>query len=119
MAEFRTDVVSELAYDSLFPARTGRPSGGRNLWHQAGTDCRSSPVRFLTCLWRCREHANATLPLQAGRPAARTTRSGISDPDWETASQALDDLMRKLLVVHRLLEAEERLAKRTPRADPL
>jgi len=27
--------------------------------------------------------------------------------------------MRKLLVVHRLLEAEERLAKRTPRADPV
>jgi hypothetical protein len=26
-----------------------------------------------------------------------------------------DDLMRKLLVVHRLLEAEERLAKRSPR----
>jgi hypothetical protein len=28
--------------------------------------------------------------------------------------QALDDLLRKLLVVHRLLEAEERLAKREP-----
>jgi hypothetical protein len=27
----------------------------------------------------------------------------------------LDDLMGKLLVVHRLLEAEERLAKREPR----
>ena len=39
----------------------------------------------------------------------------VSDPDWRTASQALDDLMRKLLVVHRLLEAEERLAKREPR----
>jgi hypothetical protein len=36
----------------------------------------------------------------------------LSDPDWRTASQALDDLMRKLLVVHRLLEAEERLATR-------
>jgi hypothetical protein len=36
----------------------------------------------------------------------------VSDPDWRTASHALDDLMRKLLVVHRLLEAEERLAKR-------
>jgi hypothetical protein len=50
-----------------------------------------------------REHAHALL-----------TRA-VSDPDWETASQALDDLMRKLLVVHRLLEAEERLAKRKPR----
>jgi hypothetical protein len=35
----------------------------------------------------------------------------LSDPNWRTAGQALDDLMRKLLVVHRLLEAEERLAK--------
>ena len=43
----------------------------------------------------------------------------LSDPNWQTASQALDDLMRKLLVVHRLLEAEERLAKRGPRADPM
>jgi hypothetical protein len=29
--------------------------------------------------------------------------------------QALDDLLRKLLVVHRLLEAEERLDKRERR----
>jgi hypothetical protein len=42
----------------------------------------------------------------------------LSDPDWQTASQALDDLMRKLLVVHRLLEAEERLAKRELPAAP-
>jgi hypothetical protein len=42
----------------------------------------------------------------------------LTDPNWRTASQALDDLMRKLLVVHRLLEAEERLAKRRPRAEP-
>jgi hypothetical protein len=39
----------------------------------------------------------------------------VSDPNWRAASQALDDLMRKLLVVHRLLEAEERLAKRERR----
>jgi hypothetical protein len=50
-----------------------------------------------------REHAHALL-----------TRA-LSDPDWRTASQALDDLMRKLLVVHRLLEAEERLDKRERR----
>jgi len=43
----------------------------------------------------------------------------VSDPDWQAARQALDDLMRKLLVVHRLLEAEERLAKREPPADPM
>jgi hypothetical protein len=41
----------------------------------------------------------------------------VSDPDWRTVSQALDDLTGKLLVVHRLLEAEERLAKRERRAD--
>ena len=43
----------------------------------------------------------------------------VSDPDWQAARQALDELMRKLLVVHRLLEAEERLAKREPPADPM
>jgi hypothetical protein len=43
----------------------------------------------------------------------------LSDPNWQTASQALDDLLRKLLVVHRLLEAEERLAKRRPQAEPM
>jgi hypothetical protein len=42
----------------------------------------------------------------------------LSDPNWSTASQALDDLMRKLLVVHRLLEAEEGLAKRKPPTEP-
>jgi hypothetical protein len=31
-------------------------------------------------------------------------------PDWRLASHALDELMRRLLVLHRLLEAEERLA---------
>jgi hypothetical protein len=41
----------------------------------------------------------------------------LSDPNWQTASQALDDLMRKLLVTHRLLEPEERLAKK-PSAEP-
>ncbi len=38
----------------------------------------------------------------------------LGDPNWRTASQALDDLLRKLLEVHRLLEAEERLANREP-----
>jgi hypothetical protein len=37
----------------------------------------------------------------------------VSDPDWQAARQALEELMHKLLVVHRLLEAEERLAKAT------
>jgi len=42
----------------------------------------------------------------------------VSDPDWQAARQALDKLMRKLAVVHRLLEAEERLAQREPPAKP-
>jgi hypothetical protein len=42
----------------------------------------------------------------------------LTDPNWQTASQALDDLMRKLLVVHRLLEAEERLAERPRGSEP-
>ena len=42
----------------------------------------------------------------------------VSDPDRQAAREALDGLMRKLLVVQRLLEAEERLAKREPPADP-
>jgi hypothetical protein len=53
-------------------------------------------------------------PEEREQAQALLTRA-LSDPDWRTASQALDDLMRKLLVVHRLLEAEERLAKRERR----
>jgi hypothetical protein len=49
-------------------------------------------------------------PEEQEQAHALLTRA-VSDPDWRTASQALDDLIRKLLVVHRLLEAEERLAK--------
>jgi hypothetical protein len=41
----------------------------------------------------------------------------FSDPYWQAASQALDDLIRKLMVMHRLLEAEERLPKREPWTD--
>jgi hypothetical protein len=39
----------------------------------------------------------------------------VTDPDWQAASQAVDDLMGKLVVVGRLLEAEERLPQRAPR----
>jgi hypothetical protein len=39
----------------------------------------------------------------------------VTDPDWQAAGQALDDLMGKLVVLHRLLEAEERLPTRAPR----
>jgi hypothetical protein len=57
-------------------------------------------------------------PEEQEQAHALLTRA-LSDPDWRTASQALDDLMRKLLVVHRLLEAEERLAKRERRTDSM
>ena len=49
---------------------------------------------------------------------ARPTRcwsGGVTDPNWQAASQALDDLMGKLVVMLRLLEAEERLPTRAPR----
>jgi hypothetical protein len=39
----------------------------------------------------------------------------VTDPDWQAAKEALDDLMGKLVVVRRLLEAEERLPQRAPR----
>jgi hypothetical protein len=43
--------------------------------------------------------------------------TAVTDPDWQAASQALDDLTGKLLVVRRLLGAEERLPQRAPRRD--
>jgi hypothetical protein len=55
-------------------------------------------------------------PEEREQAHALLTRA-LSDPDWRTASQALDELMRKLLVVHWLLEAEERLVKRERRTD--
>ena len=53
-------------------------------------------------------------PEEQGEAHALLVRA-VTDPDWQAASQALDDLMGKLAVVHRLLEAEERLPQRTPR----
>ena len=43
----------------------------------------------------------------------------VTDPDWQAANKVLEELMRKLIVAHRLLEAEERLPKREPRAEPM
>jgi hypothetical protein len=57
-------------------------------------------------------------PAEHGEAHALLVRV-VTDPDWQAASQALDNLMGKLLVVRRLLEAEERLPKREPRADPM
>jgi hypothetical protein len=53
-------------------------------------------------------------PEEHGEAHALLVRA-VTDPDWQTASQALDDLMGKLVVLQRLLEAEERLPQRTPR----
>ena len=53
-------------------------------------------------------------PEENGEAHALLVRAD-TDPDWQAASRALDDLMRMLLVVRRLLEAEERLPKREPR----
>jgi hypothetical protein len=78
--------------------------------------------------YRQRSQTTTTPPGRPSAPGRTLTRPSsthallaraVSDPDWRTASQALDDLMRKLLVVHRLLEAEERLAKRERRPDQM
>ena len=57
------------------------------------------------------------MPPEGREQAQALLNLAVSDPNWCTASQALDDLMGKLLVVHRLLEAEERLAERQPRGN--
>ena len=58
------------------------------------------------------------MTLEEREPAHSHLTRALSDPNWRTASQALDDLMRKLLMVHRLLEAEERLADHEPPTKP-
>jgi hypothetical protein len=57
-------------------------------------------------------------PAEHGEAHALLVRV-VTDPDWHAANKALDDLMGKLLVVRQLLEAEERLPRREPRADPM
>jgi 5-deoxy-D-glucuronate isomerase len=52
-------------------------------------------------------------PEEHGQAHALLVRA-VTDPDWQAASQALDDLLGRLLVVRRLLEAEERLPQREP-----
>ena len=61
--------------------------------------------------------ARRMTPEEQGEAHALLVKA-VSDRDWPAARQALDELMRKLLVVHRLLEAEERLAKREPGSEP-
>jgi hypothetical protein len=57
-------------------------------------------------------------PEEHGQAHALLVRA-VTDPDWQAANKALDELMRKLIVLHRLLESEERLPRREPRADPM
>ena len=57
-------------------------------------------------------------PEEHGEAHALLVRA-VTDPNWQAAGQALDDLMGRLRMVRRLLEAEERLPKREPRADPM
>ena len=57
-------------------------------------------------------------PEEHGQAHALLVRA-VTDPDWQAASQALDELMGKLIVLHQLLEAEQRLPRREPRADPM
>jgi hypothetical protein len=52
-------------------------------------------------------------PEEHGEAHALLVRA-VTDPDWQAASQALDDLMGRLLAMHRLLEAEEHLPQREP-----
>jgi hypothetical protein len=61
--------------------------------------------------WRTR---GGMTPEEHGEAHALLVRA-VTDPNWQAASQALDDLMGKLLVIRRLLEAEERLPTRGPR----
>ena len=57
-------------------------------------------------------------PEEHGEAHARLVKA-VTDPDWQAANQALDELMRTLIGLHRLLEAEQRLPRREPRADPM
>jgi len=43
----------------------------------------------------------------------------VTDPDRQAANKALDELMGKLIVLYRLLEAEERLPRREPWTDAM
>jgi hypothetical protein len=52
-------------------------------------------------------------PGEQGQAHALLVKSA-RDSDWQATRQAIGELTRKLLVVHRLLAAKERLAKREP-----
>jgi hypothetical protein len=69
-------------------------------------------------LWKPPEkRGNLKTPGEQGEAHALLV-GAVHDADWHAARQALDERMRKLLVVYRMLEAEERLAKREPPTEP-
>jgi hypothetical protein len=53
---------------------------------------------------------NPNLGLEEQTEAHTLLARTANHPDWRVASFALDELMRRLLVLHRLLDAKERLA---------
>jgi hypothetical protein len=93
------EVVEVVRHDPVVSSdREDEQGGHRGAWEGA----RMADPRRMT-------------PEEHGEAHALLVRA-VTEPDWQAASQALDELMRKLLVVHRLLEAEERLPKRKPLA---
>ena len=56
------------------------------------------------------------LGLEEQTEAHALLAKAANHPDWRVASHALDELMRRLLVLHRLLEAEH-LARLVPATD--
>jgi hypothetical protein len=112
--------VAEVDDDQLAALRRLRAAFGfvevvEVISHDPGEDLAAPLVESVEGA-RGMEDPRRMTPAEREQAQALLARA-VSDPDWRTASHALDDLMRKLLVVHRLLEAEERLAKRERRAD--
>jgi len=65
--------------------------------HDPGDDLAAAPDESIEGA-RGMEDPRRMTPEEQEQAQALLTRA-LSDPDWRTASQALDDLMRKLLVV--------------------
>jgi hypothetical protein len=114
--------VSEVDDDQLAALRRLRAAFGfveiiQVISHDPGDDLATPPAESIQGA-RGMEDPRRMTPEERDQAHALLTRA-LSGLDWRTASQALDDLVRKLLVMHRLLEAEERLANRERRPDPL
>jgi hypothetical protein len=105
-------------------ARAGPCSGTERPGQGGSSTSRSGPL--VTGGIRRLGHAEGTTsrPARRGDPLGEQGEAhallvkAVSGSEWQAARQALDELLRKLLVVHRLLGAEERLAKREPPTEP-